>query len=263
MLHPVWTYLKNSNAVEKLILLSLVVFVLGLFVPQYVTLYGALSGDYTYVLQKPWSALTYAFVHLRFVHLLANLIILFYIGTIFLDFFSEKQVYYFFIWGSVFGAVFFLVYNSWLTQQPYANLVGASAGIAALASGVVVKVPHYSLHIRFIGTVKLWVLIVIGLSLSVLELFTLQTGAAVAHLAGFYAGAVLTYYHEKSTFKNKKTKSPFKRVFLNPKAPKVKKSYRTKLTLQQEIDDILDKISRKGYDALTDDEKEFLKQQRD
>lgn len=255
-------YLKNTTAVELLVLIGLAVYTFGLFLPDTTAQYLALSGDLNEVTAKPWTLITYAFVHFRFVHLLANLIVLFYVGQIFLDFFSAKQGYLYFFGGSILGGLVFI----FLSAQNHEILMGASAGIAALATGILVKVPQYAINFRFIGWVKLYFLILIFFIINILGLFTADVGAAVSHLSGMFFGVIITYiWYKSGSYKgqNKKSKTSFKKVYINKNAPKTQKSYRTQLHIQQQVDTILDKISRSGYDALSDEEKEFLKNQHD
>lgn len=263
LLNAIVIYLKKTQDVERIILAFILFFIVALILPKFITDFFSLPSKYQDLSYKPWTLVTYGFIHFRFVHLFFNSLILFYIGNIFNDFFNDNKLYLYFIVGSVVGGVMFLIYNMLQITQPFAYLIGASAGISAIATGLVIKVPHYNIYIRFVGFVKYWILYVIWIAITIIGLFTFQAGASVAHLGGLFAGLLLTYSHFQLNFKNKKTKTSFKKVYVNAKAPKVKKSYRNQMQLQQEIDTILDKISRNGYDSLSEAEKDFLKQQKD
>ena len=140
--------------------------------------------------------------------------------------------------------------------------MGASAGVSAIFVGVAAHIPNYQLKIRFIGYVKLWYLAAIWVGLDVLGLVGTNAGGNFAHLGGALFGFLyvkrasnkeITVFDSIGNLFNKKEKT-LKTVY---KSEEKKKQTKTNLK-QQEIDQILDKISKSGYDTLTKSEKEFL-----
>jgi len=182
-------------------------------------------------------------------------------SRLFLTFFTNKQYLTVYFLGIIFsGIVFVLSYfvfnQSWI-------LVGASAGILAVLTATTVYQPLYMIRLPLVGYFKLWYLTAVILLLYLLEIGYSNTGGHIAHFGGAFFGFLYIYllkngYDISKIFSEKKTKNkPFKKVYINTKTvAKPKPAVKDKT--QQQIDDILDKIGKSGYDSLTDKEKEFL-----
>ena len=206
------------------------------------------------------------FFHGNFIHLLFNLIFLFYIGNLFLNFFTVKQFISYFLLGIISGGLAFLL------LQPQGFLVGSSAGIMAVLVGLATKIPTYEIRLNLIGGVKLWIIAAIYVAVSLVGLDGLNSGGNIAHLGGallgfFYTkqlqrGSDIGNFFEKfinsitSIFTLKK-QNPLKTVHKN-KNIKRKPTHKEQNAHQRRIDGILDKISKSGYESLTKDEKDFL-----
>jgi membrane associated rhomboid family serine protease len=266
----------NGTIVEKLIYINLAIFIFTLFISVFQDLYKgemnfivewfSLDDSFSSLLYKPWTIITYGFLHADFLHILLNLITLYFIGNLFIDYFTEKQLLTFYVLGTFFGGILFILSQSYfpLFQGSSSVLVGASAGISAMFIGLTTYMPNYEIKLRFIGFVKLWYLAAIWVGLDILGLSGGNAGGHFAHLGGALFGFL---YVNKATNKDlniwKKVsemfaskKKPLKTVYKSPKR-KRKPSDNPSLT-QQQVDGILDKISKSGYDTLTKTEKEFL-----
>lgn len=226
----------------------------------------SLPANFEVFFFKPWTLVTYGFLHGDIWHILFNLLILYYIGNLFLDFFSKRDflIYYFF--GIIVGGIIYLLsYNFFpALKGNFSYLVGASAGITAILVGLAAKIPNYAIHLRFIGPIKLWYIALAMVFIDLIQLpFSNNTGGHLAHLGGALIGFILTNQTNKGKNLNQlfsflfssKKKSPLKTVYKNPKPQKKGK---TSSTNQQRIDGILDKISKSGYESLTQAEKDFL-----
>ncbi|MGB0880316.1 MAG: rhomboid family intramembrane serine protease [Polaribacter sp.] len=267
---------KRGTIVEKLIYINIAVFICALLINVFQELYKSdtsflvewfsLHANYGKFFSKPWSIISYGFLHADFLHILMNLIVLFYIGNLFIEYFTQKQLLTFYLLGTFFGGVLFLIsYNYFpLFENQTAILVGASAGISAIFVGIATYMPNYQLKIRFIGFVKLWYLAAIWIGLDVLGLSGNNAGGHFSHLGGALFGFLYVNRasNKKMSILDKltnlfKTKEkPLKTVYKskNTTTSKVKKTSEN----QQKIDVILDKIGKSGYDALNKEEKEFL-----
>ncbi|PWG04758.1 rhomboid family intramembrane serine protease [Polaribacter aquimarinus] len=267
---------KTGNIVEKLIYINIGIFILSLLLTVIFGLYKnqsnfigewfALEYNFSSLLTKPWSIISYGFLHAGFLHIIFNLIALYFIGNLFLEYFTQKQLLNFYLFGTFFGGVLFLLSHNYfpLFEGEKSQLVGASAGISAIFIGIATYIPNYQLKIRFIGFVKLWHLAAIWIGLDILGLIGGNAGGHFAHLGGALFGFL--YINQASNkeikFLNKitslfsKKKKPLKTVYKS-KQKKTTSNQNTTLT-QQQIDVILDKISKSGYDSLTPSEKEFL-----
>ena len=266
----------KGNIVEKLIYVNIAVFVATLLTSVIQGLYEgqinwlvewfSLDDDLNSLLKKPWSIISYGFLHADFLHILMNLLVLYYIGNLFLEYFTQKQLLSFYILGTLFGGILYIFSQNYfpLFEGKSSLLVGASAGISAIFIGIATYIPNYQLKIRFIGFVKLWHLAAIWIGLDILGLIGGNAGGHFAHLGGALFGFL--YINQASNTKIKiwdkvlalftSKKKPLKTVYKSNKKTTSPKQ-NTTLT-QQQIDGILDKISKSGYDSLTATEKEFL-----
>mgnify|MGYP000256471320 CR=1 FL=1 len=267
---------KGGNIVEKLIYINVGIFIISLLLPVLFGLYRSngnfvfdwfsLDDNFTSLLTKPWTIITYGFLHDGFIHILFNLITLYFIGNLFIEYFTQKQLLTFYILGTFFGGLLYLISHNYfpLFEGKRSLLVGASAGISAIFIGITTYIPNYQLKIRFIGYVKLWHLAAIWLALNILSLSGGNAGGHFAHLGGAIFGFLhvnqasnkeITIFNKISSFFKQKEK-PLKTVYKSPKSS-VKKETKTSFN-QKQIDSILDKISKSGYDTLTKEEKAFL-----
>ena len=265
---------KSGNIVEKLIYINLAIFLFTLFVSVFKDLYRgqmnwvlewfSLEDSFSSLLTKPWTIITYGFLHADFLHVLLNLITLYFIGNLFITYFTQKQLLNFYLLGTFSGGLLYIISNNYfpLFDGKSSILIGASAGISAIFIGITTYIPNYQLKIRFIGFVKLWNLAAIWIGLDILALSGTNAGGHFAHLGGALFGFL--YVNQVSYKKIKiwgkiaslfKSKKHLRTVYKSGKKSNLNKS--TSLT-QQQIDGILDKISKSGYDTLSKAEKDFL-----
>ena len=229
----------------------------------------AVSSDPNVLLYNPWTLLTYAFMHYGFLHLFFNMMVLNFSSRLFLTFFTQKQYLGLYILSAIFAGLCFVVSFYFLHQS--STMVGASAAIMALLVATTTYQPLMELRLLLIGNVKLWHITAVILLLDLLQIQMDNTGGHIAHLSGAFFGYIYIKLLQNGTdlskivdkitsiFDRKKT-TPFKKVHVNHRKPAVKKVSKivVKDKTQQQIDEILDKISQSGYDSLTSEEKEFL-----
>jgi len=264
----------TGNIVEKLIFINIGVFVVTLLLKVIFGLYRSNGGfvfdwfalEYAYdaLLIKPWTLLSYGFLHAGFLHIIFNLIALYFIGNLFIQYFTQKQLLNFYLLGTFFGGLLFILSHNYfpLFEGGTGPLVGASAGISAIFIGIATYMPNYQIQIRFIGFVKLWHLAAIWIGLDILGLIGGNAGGHFAHLGGALFGFL---YVNKASNKNINLLNSIASLFKTKKKSNLKTVYKSKEKKktnvdlnQQQIDAILDKISKSGYDTLTKAEKEFL-----
>ena len=210
------------------------------------------------VIKKPWSLISYMFIHDNFIHLLFNLIWLHFGGKLFLQYLNQKQLLYTYVLGGLFGGIVFIIaFNNLPALIPYsenAKALGASASVLAIFFAIATYIPNFQVSIPFIGFIKLKHIALIYIILDFLNIPNGNAGGHIAHLGGAIFGF---FYVKKFTQKSAKNKqnqflSYLKNIF-NFQKSKNKKSYKMK-----EIDLILEKISKSGYNSLTKIEKELL-----
>ena len=229
----------------------------------------ALRSDWHYALTHPWTLFTYAFLHASFMHLLFNMLMLYFSGRLFLTFFSQTQLLGVYVWAAIFSGLMFVV--GYLVLGQSSRLVGASAAVMAVLVAVTIYMPTMEVRLWGIISMKLWHLTAIFLVLDILFVLIENTGGHIAHLAGAFFGYLYIKLLQNGTDLSKivssvtgifgrKPKARMKTVHKNvnrtqPRsAPKIVIKDKT----QQQIDEILDKIGRSGYDSLSKEEKEFL-----
>ncbi len=265
---------RRADMLTKLIVINIIVFILAnIFVNipglgSYVYDYFALPSSLHQLLYRPWTLITYMFLHVQTMHLISNMIMFYWFGIIFTDFMGTKRLLYTYLLGGIAGGLLFIIFSNLFMQG--SNLIGASAGIMAVIIATAILVPDYQLHLIFFGPVKLKYLAVGAFVLSSLIDFSVNSGGKVSHIGGALYGILYMSQYRKGTdyaeiagnFIDKIGKF-FKGT---NKGPKLKKSggngLRQQKTSEDEkqkkIDAILDKISASGYDALTKEEKDFL-----
>ena len=281
----------------KLILINVVVFVLmkilatgawlcyadGLSMMQWV----AMPSDLWQLLKHPWTLLTYMFAHASLLHILFNMLWLYWMGRIFMEFFSSKHLTGLYLLGGWGGAALFLLaYNLLprLASGPDSFLVGSSAAVIAIVVATAVYAPDYKIGLLFLGEVALkWVAIVTVLFV-VLSLDTGDVGTSIAHLGGAAVGAwfalrikqghditrplnaaidaMVGAFNGWSLPKFKKRRDG-QRPGPEPGQPEGAMQNTAPRRLdgqvsEEELDVILSKIKAAGYDALTDEERDKL-----
>lgn len=228
-------------------------------------------------LSRPWTIVSYAFLHADFWHLLSNMIILYFSGQLFLTFYSEKRLLSYYFLGAILGAlVYMLSFNFFpvFASIEKSYLLGASAGVMAILIGVATQAPNMQVRLFLLGNIKLWHIAVFFVALDILQLSMSNTGGRLAHLGGAFLGFLYTkqlqqgrnigaWFEQLLTFISSgfkfpsSQKAPFKKVYKN-KAKTKKEVYETAAQKQAKIDHILDKISKSGYDSLSKEEKDYL-----
>jgi membrane associated rhomboid family serine protease len=267
---------KTGTIIEKLIYLNIAIFLLTLLITVFQGLYKgeqnflvawfSLDNNLDAFLTKPWSIISYGFLHADFIHLIFNMITLYFIGNLFIQYFTEKQALTFYILGTLFGGFLYVISQNYfpLFEGINTTLVGASAGISAIFIGIATYMPHYQIKIRFIGFIKFWHLAAIWLAFDVVGLIGTNAGGSFSHLGGSLFGYL--YVQQASNKKTnistifssffKRKEKPLKTV--HKSAKRKQKTVKNSNQNQEKIDVILDKISKSGYDTLTKTEKEFL-----
>lgn len=278
---------KSGNYLTRLIYINVSVFLLLHLVIIFLFLLNKadLSADFLklfavpakgkILLSRPWTLITYMFLHKDFFHLLFNILWLFWFGKIFLQYIDNKSFLAIYLLGGFAGAIFFIVsYNiiPVLNEDlDGAIAIGASAAVMAIVMAIAFYAPEHSLYLLFLGPVKIIWIALAGFILSSVIDFSVNTGGKIAHIGGALTG----YYFAVNYKKGKNISIGFQKIldklfvlFRRKPKQRMKVSYKKtssdieyntqKVEKQKEIDRILDKISSKGYDSLSSDEKKTL-----
>ena len=228
-------------------------------------------------LKQPWSLLSYMFLHADPLHLLFNMLWLYWFGQLFLSFFSARHFRGLYLLGGICGGLFYmLALNVFPYFTPYiyiSTLLGASASVLAIVVATAVREPEYRVNFMFIGTVRLKYVALFMVVTDLLFVTSGNGGGHIAHLGGALAG----WWFAWSLRKGKDVTKWINGVLdgcsgvwskLSSKKSKMKVSkggraadydYNARKKQQsEEIDRILDKLKKSGYGSLTTEEKKRL-----
>ena len=233
----------------------------------------SVPADWTELIRKPWTIVTYMFLHERFWHLFFNVWMLWFGGMIFTRFLSQKQLALTYGLGGLVGALFFvLAYNLFPvfeTAKYTAVAMGASASVLAILVAAATYKPDYGLNLLLFGQLKFKWLAIAFVVIDLLSISAENPGGHIAHLGGALFGFVYGFILRKSLGqpteskrKQRKPKmeyTPYEEIHDEPQAPRSDEEYnRQKAEKERDVDAILDKIAKDGYASLTAEEKEFL-----
>lgn len=283
---------KRGNTVIRLILINSAIFLVIRLVYAILGLAGTdgssvleylqLPSNFMLFLAKPWTALTYMFVHFGFMHVLMNMFLLYFFGSFFLRWFSGNQLLIQYIFGGLSGALFFLLgyglFPELGSSVNPAPLIGASASVMAVCVAVTVFRPDEQIPLFMLGTVRLKYL---TLTLIVLDMLSFDKGSAgtgLAHLGGalygmvyglsvkggvdftLWVGRLIQWFSDSFSHKNvRKVKYRRSSNEQTSVAHDIDQQYRNRRKAESDqIDAILDKIKQSGYDSLSSDEKKKL-----
>lgn len=219
---------------------------------------------------KPWTIFTYMFLHKDFFHILFNMLMLYFGGMLFVQFIGERKILKTYIWGGIFGSVFYiLAFNTFPAFEMFVNhsyALGASASVLAILIAVATFTPDTNVQLVFLGNVKLKYIAIVLVLIDILSIEKGNPGGHIAHLGGAFFGFLYGINLKRNIFRlpDFKITNPFKRerklkFSKNEKRPVSDEAYNEmKSEKQKKIDFILDKISKSGYDKLTKEEKDFL-----
>ncbi len=271
------------NIAEKLIALNVIVFLVdGLsiallgFSNQGIVQWFELPEDFFTFLKKPWSLITYSFFHAGIGHLFWNMLMLYFTGRIFLNLFDNRRFINVYFLGVILGGLLFMLsYNIFPTlTNTNSALIGASAGVTAVLIFICSYIPNQEVRVIFFN-VKLWY---IGVFFVLVDLVQITSGINIGGRIAHLGGAILGYAYARqllqgtdigsgfsklldsigNLFKKREKKAPLKTVYKNKADKRNSKVDYDKQANQRKIDDILDKISKSGYESLSKKEKDFL-----
>ncbi|MCQ2208829.1 MAG: rhomboid family intramembrane serine protease [Paludibacteraceae bacterium] len=235
-----------------------------------------LPSDLNAFILHPWTIITYMFMHTSFIHILFNVLMLYWFGQLFMTFFNQRDLVGVYVIGGLAGGLFYLLaFNlvPYYIQHGSSYLLGASASVMAIVVATAVMSPDYQVRIPLIGMIKIEWIAVASVLISLLGITSTNAGGELAHLGGALIGYIFAKEYKKGTnivgWINKlidwlvdlpKKKSKMKVSYENQSAQReTDAEYNArKKQHNDEIDRILDKIKQSGYDSLSDNERKQL-----
>lgn len=265
-----------QKGVMKLIIANVFVFLLLIFVKLFFILnkqtawfddlltWVTLSNQYKQVYQHIWTLFTYSFVHTEIFHLLFNMVFLFWFGNILTDFIGEKKLVQWYLLGGVAGGIAYLLVSnslSYFIMKGPGLLNGASASIYAIVVAAATIRPNYRVSLLFFGSVAIKYISLFYVFWSIIETTGGNGGGNIAHLGGALMGYLFGQNFKRNwvIYEQEKPK-----VYSYVGSLKKEFAQRTETKMddsdvdEDELNEILDKISKSGYESLSKFEKRRL-----
>lgn len=218
---------------------------------------------------KPWTLFTYMFLHHDFFHLLSNMLVFFFGGRLFAEFLNDKRLLPTYIMSGLVGALLYIiafnVFPVFEGVKSFSFALGASASVLGVLVAISTYLPNYTVHLILFGPVRLKYIAIFCVALDFLSISKGNAGGHIAHIGGALWGMLYALQLKKGRDLHYWPALLIERIrsLFSPRKSKlrvehVNKTNFDKKNKQQVIDDILDKISKSGYDSLTKQEKEIL-----
>ncbi|HCS19527.1 MAG TPA: rhomboid family intramembrane serine protease [Bacteroidetes bacterium] len=277
---------RGNNMVRKLILSNIAVFlavnavILSAYLftrdrtnADFINHWIYMPADPMKFLFRPWTIFTYMFVHEDILHILFNMLWLYFMGSIFQEYLGNIKLLKAYIYGGLSGGAFYMLGMNMFPVlresgfYPY-PLHGASAGVMAIIVGIATLLPNYQIRFFFLD-LKLKYIAAFMIVLSFIGMYSSNPGGNLAHLGGAITGFLYIRYLSKQTVLDRIEESIvslWNKIFKkNRDEKKIYRTYTTHMRVQNtrkpnqdEIDAILDKISKSGYESLSHSERETL-----
>jgi len=238
--------------------------------------YLAVPSDFSLLIKKPWTIITHMFLHVGTMHILWNMLLLYWFGRIVGDLIGDRRIIPIYLMAGLVGMIFYIISDNFLPIGSGGNAVamGASAAVMGFLFTATYLSPDYEMRLLLIGNVKLKYIAIVLLFFDLVGTSGANSGGAFAHLGGVLFGILYVLnlrsggdvtdplqnmFHGKKekSINPKRKKSPLTLVYHKEKEQS-KPSPAPEETAQTKIDKILDKINKQGIENLTDDEREFL-----
>ena len=260
-------YISGLNIVEKIILFNITLYLLPFVLKTVLFLFNikglsivnwfTIDATFSEFILKPWSILTYGFIHGSFSHIFWNMLILYYFGNILKNIFGEKLILNLFLSGIVAGGLTYLIsYNLFPVFKGINSvMIGASAGVMSVLFFLAAYDPQYRIRIIFFD-IKILYIALFLFFYDIIQIPLNNSGGHIAHIGGALWGYYYSVKYNNGSDLVNSILSYFKKNTNNK--PSVKSKKDNKSFNQDKIDEILDKISDSGYDSLTKSEKEYL-----
>jgi membrane associated rhomboid family serine protease len=283
LLQDIKNYFNNNMVLYRLVFINVVVFIGINFFDLFSFLFGwhfsldrlmrsffGLEAGISNFIWKPWTIFSYMFLHDDIFHILFNMLFLTWTGKLFSEYLGNQKLSATYFLGGICGGLFYMVaYQIFpaFANHDQAILIGASAGVLAVFFAAATLLPNYTTQLLFIGNIKLKFLAIIMFLLYAFSIPSGNAGGHIAHIGGALFGFVSIKFLQSGTditkwfsklfsFKSRSRKNMKVVYRRNENADEI---YLNKQRMTQEnLDRILDKINRSGFDSLTADEKEFL-----
>jgi len=287
------SFFSKRSTLSVLILINIAVFVLvnifrlGFFLynvsPEYTVcgfqisraaFYFAIPSDVTQLLDRPWTFLTYMFLHEDFFHILFNMIMLYFGGILFAEYLGGKKLTATYLLGGIAGALVYIasfnIFPAFVVVKSCSLAMGASASVLAVFIAIATYVPNLTVSLLLFGKIKLKYIAIFFIIIDIFSIEKGNPGGHLAHLGGALFGFIYilgmkklkiftgTFSSINKLFAKRFSHKPKMQASRGSRPMQDDEYNRLKAEKQKRTDAILDKISKAGYESLSKEEKEFL-----
>lgn len=268
----------RDNGLIKLIVINSIVFVVVNVLDEILKMsssgfrlgpWFALPDNFSSLLFRPWTIISYMFMHFDLLHIFFNMLWLYFLGKIFSEYMGSRRLVFTYLLGGIAGGLLYILTSSIIDGRD-SILVGASAGVTAVIIGVCAYAPNMVVHLFLFGPVRLKYIGLISFVLFTLLDLSSNTGGKISHMGGALFGLLYGSSSRNGNDFLKGMSRKWEKVSSGfSSKPKMRTAHRAKKVSDEEynlnkalkqkrIDEILDKISKSGYDSLSREEKDFL-----
>ena len=197
---------KKDNGLIKIILINVSIFIVISFIQVIMTI-SSLSSFFNIFVNKlmlpaslntfifqPWSIITYFFLHFNFMHILWNMLFLYWFGKIIQDNIGNNALISLYVLGGIIGGFLFMaIYNiiPYYSERVSESLMlGASAGVFSVVVGSATLLPNYSFYLLIIGPVRIKYIALFYVLLSFFDVAGSNAGGEIAHMGGAIIGYI-------------------------------------------------------------------------
>lgn len=276
-----YNFQRKDNGLVKIILVNVIIFIVisiilvvsklskNLVLFNFISENIYLPASFNAFLTKPWTLVSYFFSHADIFHILFNMLGLYWFGNLIVEYLGNRRLVSLYLLGGLSGGLFFLLLFNLVPFFKETNtygLIGASGAVYAVVVGAATLLPDYSFFMIFFGPVRIKYIALVFVFISFIGSVQENAGGNVAHLGGALLGFIFIKQLKRGTDIGKpisKAGDLINNLF--KKKTEMKVSYKGKVPHtkyetpdQKEIDTILDKINRSGYESLSKEEKQKL-----
>lgn len=218
-----------------------------------------------------WRLLTYAFLHGGFLHILFNMLFLWWFGSELEEMYGSKEFLAFYLVAGIAGGLGYMLHGAFDPIIYQVPCLGASGSVTGVMLLFAFHFPHRTILVMLVLPVPIWLLVVFNIAQDAFGLLSPENPVAVAgHLGGaafaalyYYTGFRITGLWDSIRDWNRARKRPKLRIYRpedkkEPVPVGAKQLADVDEHLEAKVDAVLEKVARTGQQSLTEQERQIL-----
>lgn len=210
---------------------------------------------------KVWTFFTYMFTHVNLGHIFWNMVLLYFMSQILFTLLGEKKLLYLYVMSGLCGGALVLMLGLFFPAAfGHAILLGASASVLGVGAVMAVYAPGYRVYLFGLIEMQYRYVYLLTFVISTVIDLSVNTGGKISHVGGAAFGLLYGY-----SLRQGKDLSQLRFGLRRKSKLKVLRgdqdfgfSGSTTTDEETRMNQLLDKISKSGYDSLSKKEKEEL-----